>query len=154
MPCSGCFAARGVKTSIQLGAQAEASLGLLADYILLAKPGCSLSLRWETWALQTFLELKYAEVPSMENQSGGGIFLLRADVFADQRFCACRLHSSGSVFFFCLFVWFFNSQLLSRASGLFVIMKNMGTCRSSLQQGGGASLMIAASSPWITRSLQ
>lgn len=59
--------------------------------------------------------------------------------------CSC-------VFVFCCF--FLNSQLLSRASSLFIIMKNMGTCRSSLQQRGGASLMLAASSPWIAGSLQ
>lgn len=55
-----------------------------------------------------------------------------------------------------VFCWFFflNSQLLSRASSLFIIMKNVGTCRSSLQQRGGASLMLAASSPWIAGSLR
>lgn len=51
----GCFATHGVKTSIQLGAQAEERLGVLADYVLLVQPGCSLSLRWETWALQALL---------------------------------------------------------------------------------------------------
>lgn len=51
-----------VEASIRREAQAGASLGLPADYVWLAQPGCSLSPRWETWALQTFLELKYAEV--------------------------------------------------------------------------------------------
>lgn len=58
------------------------------------------------------------------NQSGGGIFLLRADVFADQRFCALCLHSGGSVLlgFVCFVLFFF--QLPAAFKGLQSLCNN------------------------------
>lgn len=114
-------------TSIPLKARAEANLGLPAGLILLVQPGRGISPWWEMWALQSPLELKYAEVQSVESQSRGGIFLLRADVFADRRLCSLCLCSCGSVL--CLVFVFasLDSQLLSRASGVSLIVKNVGT---------------------------
>jgi len=70
----------------------------------------------------------------------GELMLLLISAFA-----ACVVVAAEAVVCSRIFVL---TTSCSQGPAVLVIMRNIGTCRSSLQQGAGAS------SPWITRSLQ